>query len=355
LLKETIEKEFGFFKTNTNKETDLQIEFAHDIPKPTIKIFPYYGILNSLFYLYINGVPLVIPFYDYPNRIIVDERLLPESLIDDVIEPLILLGLIPKGHTFLHASAVEKNGEALVFSAWPHTGKTNSLIYFMKNSNEKWSFLANEYCLISNKGEVLPYPRLIRIFGYNIDEYPELLDEIYSNAPLRKVRYKMKHAFENMILRRTPKIEPSNKLEYILYYGLELLKNFVGTEITCKPEDLQWNIGKKSMLTKLFLMIKYTGNKLKMRRIRDKKGLSLKLAANVLWEKEFIRTHYLAYLFAAPSYKNQVIEDYLRLQQEIIHNALQAVECYEIMLPQNASHNSMFKRLENLFDSKSVI
>lgn len=350
-MEKRLNEEFGYFRTRTIESPDLTLKIVKKIPKAKIPIFPNYGFNGETFYYYIHGSPITLSYeFSSPLEIMVEDRVWIEDLMTDVIEALIFLKLLEKGYTFLHSSAISRKNEALLFCAFPHVGKTNIMLSFLLDNPTDYIFLSDEYTIISSEGVAYPYPRTIKIFDYNLDEFPELIDRfLYSS--FKKQRLRIRHAFSKLTERLTS-LNSNQKgfLGAYFFYAQELLRNIISTKIMITPKDLNWNVAHPSKIKKLFLFL---GNnkqsKMSIHEIIDKDGLSTMLAANVLWEKELLNWHYFAYLFAFPHRRNPHVENRLNIQKEIIFNALQHVNCYKVEIPHGVSFRIISKQLQKYF------
>lgn len=354
-LNQTVEKrlneEFGYFRTRKIESPELTLKFVKKLPKEKIPIFPNYGLNGKTFYYYIHGSPITLSYdFSSPLEIMVEDGVWIEDLMTDVIEALIFLKLLEKGYTFLHSSAISRKNEAILFCAFPHVGKTNIILSFLLDNPRDYTFLSDEYTIISNKGRAYPYPRTIKIFDYNLDEFPELIVR-FPYSSFKKQRLRIRHAFSKLTERLTSL--NSNKKGFLgvyLLYAQELLQNIISTKVMVTPKDLNWNVANASKIKKLFLFLRNNKqSKTSIHEIIDKDGLSTMLAANVLWEKELLNWHYLAYLFAFPHRRNPHVENRFNIQKEIIFNALQHVDCYKVEIPYGASFRIISKQLQKYF------
>lgn len=73
----------------------------------------------------------------------------------------------------LHGSGVKYDGDAMIFPAWRHTGKTNTMLSFLI---EGASYFADDRLFVT-RDTVWGFPVPINILHYNLSTFPELLDE----------------------------------------------------------------------------------------------------------------------------------------------------------------------------------
>ena len=95
----------------------------------------------------------------------------PEELYARWVEGLLFFRVLSRGAFLAHSSAVSKEGVGFLFPAWAHTGKTNVALEFVSNG---YRYMADDWCIISSAGELLGYPRWLRLFSYNFEAHPQL-------------------------------------------------------------------------------------------------------------------------------------------------------------------------------------
>ncbi len=95
----------------------------------------------------------------------------PEDLYARWVEGLLFFHVMSRGAFLAHSSAVSRDGVGILFPAWAHTGKTNVALEFVSNG---YDYMADDWCLVSSSGELLGYPRWLRLFSYNFEAHPQL-------------------------------------------------------------------------------------------------------------------------------------------------------------------------------------
>ncbi len=88
---------------------------------------------------------------------------LPINLHTFLLEPLMYyIGLL-RGFTLLHAASADNHGQGLVISAQSGCGKTSTVFKLIRSG---CGFLGDDLVWVSEKGDLLRYPRLIHLFSY---------------------------------------------------------------------------------------------------------------------------------------------------------------------------------------------
>ncbi len=88
-----------------------------------------------------------------------------------ILEPLMIVLGAHLDLMFLHSSGViSPEGNAVVFPAWRHTGKTHTILNLTQRG---WLFGGDDYCVL-HKEMCYVYPKKINIFSYNFQHLPAL-------------------------------------------------------------------------------------------------------------------------------------------------------------------------------------
>ena len=89
-----------------------------------------------------------------------------ELLLIQWVENLMRQQIVFRGATLVHSSAVCRDGVGYLLPAWAHTGKTNVALSFLRDG---YSYMADDWCFVSESGEILGYPRWLNLFDYNFE------------------------------------------------------------------------------------------------------------------------------------------------------------------------------------------
>lgn len=92
-----------------------------------------------------------------------------------VIEGEIRKEFAESGFSIVHASGVRRNGETIIFPAWRHTGKTNTMLTMLSNGGE---YLSDDRMWVGNDGTIRPFPIPIHLLSYNYNSFPSLSDGV---------------------------------------------------------------------------------------------------------------------------------------------------------------------------------
>jgi len=81
--------------------------------------------------------------------------------------------LANKGYALIHASGVKIDGLVIVFPAWRHTGKTNTMLSLIRDGG---GYLSDDRVWVHKSGSVRGYPLPVNMLPYNFESFPELLN-----------------------------------------------------------------------------------------------------------------------------------------------------------------------------------
>lgn len=111
---------------------------------------------------------------DSPLRceLVVDRRFDPVRFFGYVVEPLLRFAAVEAGLLFVHASSVCIGDRGILFPAWGHTGKTNTMLALTQSHSAR--FMADDWSIIGAENTLLLNPRSINFFDYNFKRFPGL-------------------------------------------------------------------------------------------------------------------------------------------------------------------------------------
>jgi hypothetical protein len=110
------------------------------------------------------------PFFTSPGASILG------TLIYGLWHWLMQVVLLQGDASFIHASCVEKDGQALLLPAWGGVGKT-SLMYQMVVFGG-WRFLADDLAILARDGAVYLNPDPIAVYPYNLLGLPKVREQV---------------------------------------------------------------------------------------------------------------------------------------------------------------------------------
>jgi len=98
-----------------------------------------------------------------------------------VYMPLVELMLLKNKSSFSHCSAIEKQGQAVLFPAWGGVGKTSIMSRYL---DDGWKFLSDDSCVISSTGIASLHPLPMHIYKYHETQSSQLVKKMLSHASI---------------------------------------------------------------------------------------------------------------------------------------------------------------------------
>lgn len=81
--------------------------------------------------------------------------------------------LIYNNYTFLHAAAVERDGNAYILPSWGGVGKTASVVKLIREHD--YRLLGDDLIIIGDNGDVYAFPKVFVLYAYHKNLFPETL------------------------------------------------------------------------------------------------------------------------------------------------------------------------------------
>lgn len=121
----------------------------------------------------------------------------------NVIDFLIHQKLLQKGYCIIHASAVSKNNEAVIFSSRGGGGKTTIALEMAENG---FSFIGDNYVIL-HEGNILSFPTSLSIFSYNLAPvvYKNLYFKEKCEINIKKIVYTLTGGYAKFFTKVNPK------------------------------------------------------------------------------------------------------------------------------------------------------
>ncbi|MHA1247399.1 MAG: hypothetical protein ACTSPE_08755 [Candidatus Thorarchaeota archaeon] len=240
-----------------------------------------------------------------------------------VIEPILHILLLRSRKTFVHSSSIAIGGHGHVFAAFPHTGKTNMVLYSVLERNAE--FLSDELSIISADGLVYPYPRPVIMFGYNLGASPRLRARVMAAmsmreraaAPLRMMFSTLSHSLE------TGK-------STTLGLGLKMIFQRLGFR---HRVPLHHGNPSPKPLDSLSILYRTNSKVYEVYPIEDIDVLVQALAANMMMERNFTKEYVYAFAFTMPPVPPPLPTWMFASQCRVLHDALGKTHVYGVRIP----------------------
>jgi hypothetical protein len=349
-IREFLQREFHVFMTDEAESPDIKIEFMDKIQgSHHIEFIGDTAAYDekSFYVIDQNRNKASVPFDKLGNNkcnIQCETEMSLDTLFYFILEPALHYYMLPKKATLIHSSATCLNRVGILFPAWGGTGKTDILLNFLKNGA---SYMSDDWTIITEKGQMLAYPRTINIFDYNIDNFPELRYCIPNKVFHRKLflnrAFTGFHQFLQNIT-RTRSYEP-----------LQIITNCVGEFLECNtrvPYDTLFPNASIQMICsigKVFFLTRSNTLKVKINE-ESPQRLAQKMIPCLMYERRYFLNLYRMFQFAFPARKNKLI-DKDEVSREIILKALEDKETYHVQIPKRATPKELYNTICEYIDN----
>ena len=249
-------------------------------------------------------------------------------LLSSVVEPVMYFSLPSMEHTFIHAAGLAHDDKGLLIIGHSNVGKTSLALEMVMDG---YSFLGDDLTILSGKGEILSFPKPVKLEGHNITERPEILSKIKERMGANeKVFFKMLTSY---LKNKSRSVSAIVRIE-------DVLEN---------P-----NMCPKSNLNRVVHIKRYTGSELTVEEISLEESVK-EAALNLFWEFECQEYRYIKPFYA---FKRAQGEDYATFLDEhhnhiknIIEASFAKVKSYMIQVPTSATTNDIYDAVKQLQNS----
>ncbi len=255
----------------------------------------------------------------------------------NVVEPLLRLVLASKGYVLLHAACLsDENGNALLISAPPDTGKTTLVLRCLPKGG--FSFLSDDMTIIDQFGSAYCYPKPFTI----------------SYHTLKAVSPNSEAARELELLKFRSSVHSRRVRRFIRVLGLMnipiLSINAIGQMFAKAP---------KAHVTKLLENVKISSRaRVRYLYLLERSGAGIVKVPPSEAFNQLMKNGDEAFLF--PPYsrifpyikvKGQFSRDLLRQEESIIRETLSACECYMLKSPDRSWDKFLLERHKYLAET----
>lgn len=98
------------------------------------------------------------------------------SFLTDFLEILLHTNATFLERVFFHSGGIGVNDKAVIFAAWLNTGKTSTVLEFLR---KKYSYLADEWSIIQSEGNAVCFDKRLVIYDKDLLASPEITLDIY--------------------------------------------------------------------------------------------------------------------------------------------------------------------------------
>jgi len=260
----------------------------------------------------------------------------PEELYARWVEGLLFFHVLSRGAFLAHSSAVSRQGVGFFFPAWAHTGKTNVVLEFVSSG---YDYMADDWCLVSSSGEILGYPRWLRLFSYNFEAHPQLRATVGGPKERRSLARRL------AMTRFARSLDPANAFTADLRSRLE--KRFfvyvrapIGRVIPGSREGI------RSPLTKACLLSTGRSGRIEITDIAPEE-LARRVALTAMYERYMFDLDRTAKAYAGMA---DGPLDVARTGEAVLSKAFSHTRCLEVQIPVSPSRADLH-RIRSLVES----
>lgn len=214
--------------------------------------------------------------------------------------------------TFVHAACVAHKGKANLFLADSGVGKS-SLLFRMSQEN-RFSYLADDLCLITNSGEAHYVGRKISTKPYHLKNYPFLEKIVQKEMPfLQKLQWKILN---------------DNRLNYRI----------------CPQKLFRGRIAEKVALKKAIHLVNTPEDSFSIIPVSAQKLSSI--STNVLSNELFLAFYNLNKVASIPDNTLLSGTEVLITAQKVMLEAFNSIDCYVVTVPYRSHPDRLYDFLE---------
>jgi hypothetical protein len=268
--------------------------------------------------------------------IVGDPGLSPEEFYAHWVEGVLFFRMLAQGVFLAHSSAVCRGGTGILFPAWAHTGKTNVALELVSNGYE---YMADDWCLVSSSGELLGYPRWLRLFSYNFEAHPQLKTAVGGPRERRRL------ARQLAMVRLAHSLNPKARLSANVRDQLES-RYFVYVRAPIQQVIPGSREGLRAPLTKACLLSTTRSRGVSIAPIAPEE-LARRVALTAMYERNRFNLDRVAKAYAGMP---DGPIDFAQAGEVVLRQAFGHAKCFELQMPTSPSKDEL-RRIRALVES----
>jgi hypothetical protein len=353
-IRESLNRRFQFFKVDELKcKPNIKVMFVPRIEvEDSVNYIGYkVGITaaytsDRLWLNFPSGTILIKPVQLEYNEQMTQEIYCEHNVESSVLFNLLLFLfiqelLLTKDATLVHASSVFFNNFGLVFAAWRDTGKTSTIINYLRAGAE---YLGDDLVILTGDGSILCIPEYLNISSVElIDKHSPARKKLYSWGSIGRRKIKAPLKALGKVLNRIP-IFPFDGLGGILIeYSKPSPLNLVVSLTELFP---QAKIRKVCHLDYVIFIIRSKRSEISVQSV-EKNIIIDKMLSSLIHEEDFnLPSVYQIIRYAFPE-KIRIMQNREIKFREILEKSFNNKPCYFVQLPQSSNPNKIIQTLQN--------
>lgn len=250
---------------------------------------------------------------------------------------IVNLTALTKDVVALHASAFVYAGTGVVVTGWAKGGKTEALLSFASRGA---SYIGDEWLLLSGDGRhMYGIPENIRLWEWHIQNLPYL----QSGVPLEtRLLFASIHFLQRIERSVLSKFFGRTLPARTLREAMPALKRQLN--IRFDPQTIfRGNLGScAARPDKIFFMMNHDNDVVTVEPA-DPRGIAERMISSVRFEQVPIMRDYLAFKFAFPKMRNELLEHAHEMQYSILQRALSGKEAYTVRHPYPVAFSDLYE------------
>lgn len=344
----SVTREFGLMRQILRRAPDIIVRFVDDLPGEPLCFVDRQknGFTEDSFFILEDATKTRIDFDQNGKQWEIvcgrDARSVP------LLKEILNLALLQRDCAPLHASALRHRGQGILLTGWANAGKTTALLAFASLGA---GYIGDDRILISGDGQKMyglpedaPLPTGIHEPRQHPSRREEMtkhvlcsgikwLEQISSKLPENGGRTTLpKRAVEKARTMVKTRLNATLARQTILCGGADALQ--------ARPE-------------KIFLMVSHTDPRILIERI-DPLAVARRMSALFAYEQLPLLRHYLAFQFAFPQRRSELIESAQELHAEILSRALAGKKAYLVRLSHPSSFREVSEALRPYLEDESA-
>ena len=270
------------------------------------------------------------------GHILADSGVDPEELYMQWVEGLLFFHMLSRGVFLVHSSAVSRADVGFLFPAWAHTGKTNVALQFVASG---YDYMADDWCLVSSSGELLGYPRWLRLFSYNFEAHPELRATVGNPQEQRRLARRLG------MLRLAQSLDPGARISADLRSRIES-RFFIYVRAPVSRVIPGSREGLRAPLTKACLLSTGPPGRIDLASLAPEE-LARRVAVTAMYERYRYNLDRMAKAYAGLP---DGPLDFSEAGETVLLQAFRRAKCFELQMPPSPSKEEL-RRIQGIIES----
>lgn len=337
-----VSRQVGPLQKPLDREPDVVVRFVEHLPMPHLRYLGLecQGFTDEGYFIFRSSRAEAKVRVDF-DQVGKHCEIVCESGLRSVPLLTAILGLtvLKRDCVPLHASAFVHEGVGILATGWAKGGKTEALLAF---ASQGARYVGDEWVILSGDGQrMYGLPEHIRLWDWHLAQLPHVRRWVKRDAAFL---FKGIHCLERMhgLVSRAGvgKAFPLS----LIGEAMPALRRQLNVRV-----DPQTIFGKNlgSLVAKperVFLLVSHSSSRVDVEPC-DSLDIARRMISSNGFERLPLMEHYLAFRFAFPEKKSELIERAEELQYEVLCRALAGKEAYVVRHPYPVSFGDLYEAM----------